>query len=227
VIENSCQLHLGDCLDIMQNMSDNSADVTIVDPPYGIDYQSARRSDKTQWKPKIRNDKEPFLGWGKDAYRITRKAIYVFYRWDKQQAFLNEIVSSGFDVKSQIIWNKIVHGMGDLNSEYAPQHESILFAIKDGFVFPRKRPRTIINQRRVMPNDLLHPNEKPVPLIEKLILDSTEIGDTVLDFTMGSCSAGVASVKHNRKFIGIEIDPDYFDIAQKRIAEAQMQPLLF
>jgi len=220
------ELIQGDCLEVMRGMEAGSVDVVVTDPPYGIDYQSARRIDKTQWKPKIRNDKKPFLGWAHEVGRITKRAIYIFYRWDVQEEFLKEIKKAGFSPKSQIIWDKVVHGMGDLKGEYAPQHENVLFGTKNGFEFTGKRPRTIIRQKRVMPEKLLHPNEKPVPLICKLIEDSTNKGDTVLDFTMGSGTTGVACIQTGRNFIGIELDPGYFAIAQKRIADAQAQPPL-
>lgn len=67
----------------------------------------------------------------------------------------------------------------------------------------------------------LHPTQKPVALLEYLIKTYTNEGETVLDFTMGSGSCGVASVNTNRNFIGIELDKGYFDIAEKRINEAE------
>ena len=70
-------------------------------------------------------------------------------------------------------------------------------------------------------NDGYHPTQKPVKLLEDLIQTYSNEGDTVLDFTMGSGSCGVASVNTNRNFIGIELDKGYFDIAEKRINEAQ------
>ena len=68
----------------------------------------------------------------------------------------------------------------------------------------------------------LHPTQKPVALLEYLIKTYTNEGETVLDFTMGSGSCGVAAVNTNRKFIGIELDPDYFKIAQERITNARI-----
>ena len=70
-------------------------------------------------------------------------------------------------------------------------------------------------------NDGYHPTQKPVKLLEDLIQTYSNEGETVLDFTMGSGSCGVASVNTNRNFIGIELDKGYFDIAEKRINEAQ------
>jgi site-specific DNA-methyltransferase (adenine-specific) len=66
----------------------------------------------------------------------------------------------------------------------------------------------------------LHPTQKPVALLEYLIKTYTNEGETVLDNTMGSGSTGVAAVNANRRFIGIEKDDNYFEIAQKRINEA-------
>ena len=67
----------------------------------------------------------------------------------------------------------------------------------------------------------MHPTQKPVALMEYLIKTYTNEGDTVLDFTMGSGTTGVACVETGRNFIGIEIDSDYFKIAQQRISDAQ------
>lgn len=66
----------------------------------------------------------------------------------------------------------------------------------------------------------LHPTQKPVALLEDLIQTFSNPGDTVLDFTMGSGSTGVACMNTNRNFIGIELDKEYFEIAKKRIEEA-------
>ena len=69
----------------------------------------------------------------------------------------------------------------------------------------------------------IHPTQKPVLLLEDLIRTYSNEGNTVLDFTMGSGSTGVACVNTNRNFIGIELDNDYFNIATERIATAQAE----
>ena len=73
----------------------------------------------------------------------------------------------------------------------------------------------------------LHPTQKPVALYEYLIRTYTNEGDTVCDITMGSGTTEVACLQTGRKFIGIELDPGYFDIAKKRIEKAAMSPPLF
>lgn len=81
-------------------------------------------------------------------------------------------------------------------------------------------PKTII---RIPQERGEHPTQKPVALYEYLIKTYTNAGDTVLDMTMGSGTTGVACVNTGRNFIGIERDPEYFKIAERRIADAQLQ----
>lgn len=66
------QLILGDCLEEMKEIPDKNIDCVITDPPYGIDYQSSWKTDKTQWKPKIMNDEKPFIEWLPDCFRIMK-----------------------------------------------------------------------------------------------------------------------------------------------------------
>lgn len=82
-----------------------------------------------------------------------------------------------------------------------------------------KNPSTVIYFKSERCHPRLHPTQKPVPLMEYLIKTYTNEGETVLDFTMGSGTTGVACVNLNRDFIGIELDPEYFEIAEKRINE--------
>lgn len=81
-------------------------------------------------------------------------------------------------------------------------------------------PKCLVYFAREQRNKV-HPTQKPVTLLEYLIKTYTNEGDTVLDMTMGSGSTGVACVNTGRNFVGIELDPTYFSIAEKRIAEAQ------
>ena len=83
-----------------------------------------------------------------------------------------------------------------------------------------KYPKTILEFSNAVRKGNFHPTQKPVALMEYLIKTYTNEGDLVLDFTMGSGSTGVACMNTNRKFIGIELDNNYFNIASKRIEEA-------
>ncbi len=219
----------GDCLEVMKDMEDNSVDVICADPPYGIDYQSARQTDKTRWKPKIANDLVPCTIWLSEAFRVSKDTgrVLCFCRWDVQQTFVMDIESAGFIVKSQIVWDKVSHGMGDLKGEFAPQHEIVLYATKGRYEFANRRPTTIFQVMRVMPDKLQHPNQKPAELMRRLTRPITNDTDIILDPFFGSGTTGVAAVRMGRHFIGIEINPDYCKIAEKRIQEERDKYALF
>jgi len=114
--------------------------------------------------------------------------------------------------------------MGDLKGEFASQHENIIYATKGRYCFRVNRPHTVMRFCRVCGSNLIHPNQKPVNLIEELIKAVTNEGDTVLDSFMGSGTTGVACVNLNRNFIGIELDEFYFDDAAVRIDPTYRNP---
>ena len=89
-----------------------------------------------------------------------------------------------------------------------------------------KNPTTLIEFDKIRRGSL-HPTQKPVPLLEYLIKTYTNEGDLVLDFTMGSGSTGVSALNTNRRFIGIELDEKYFNIAKERIEEAKNNQISF
>jgi site-specific DNA-methyltransferase (adenine-specific) len=214
------QIICGDCLVEMKHFPDKYFDLCLADPPYGIDYQSSRKIDKSKQFDKIANDKTPFLAWLPDVYRITKPTgcLLCFCRWDVQEEFKKEIVSSGFEIKSQVIWNRAIHGMGDLKGAFAPMHDIIWFATKGDFHFYSDRPKDVITVPRVSPDKMVHPNQKPVKLLEKLIMACVPENGMILDPFIGYGSSAVAATRENRRFIGIELNPEYVEIARKRVA---------
>jgi len=221
-------LHLGDCLNVMREMDDNSVDAVVTDPPYGIAYQSARRTDKRDWFPVIEGDGEVDLEWIAHSYRVSKNpaCLFCFCRWDVERDFMDGIGAAGWRVRSQVVWDRGIHGMGDLGRQYAPCHDLAWFATKGDYRFPNKRPRSIYHIDRLSACALLHPTQKPLALMKAILNDLTVPTSVILDPFMGSGTTGVACVQTGRNFIGIEIDPTYYAIAEKRIAEAQMQPAL-
>jgi len=149
-----------------------------------------------------------------------------FYRWDVQDEFLYAVKEAGFVVKSQIVWDKVMHGMGDLKGEFAPQHELMIYATKDRYEFKGNRPKTIYKQKRVDAEKLIHPNEKPVELIRKIILDITSPGELIFDPFSGSGSTMMACQKEGRSFKGTELMKEYFDSAMKKYITSNQQQSL-
>ena len=84
----------------------------------------------------------------------------------------------------------------------------------------KKYPKNLLTFSNASQKGKVHPTQKPVALLEYLIKTYTQEGETVLDFTCGSGSTGVAAKNTNRKFIGVELDQNYFEIAKKRIQES-------
>jgi site-specific DNA-methyltransferase (adenine-specific) len=218
-------IHHGDCLDVMRGIPDGSVDAIITDPPYGMNYQSAWRTDSSARKPKIANDQRPFIWWLNDAYRCTREggSLVCFCEWRHQEVFRTAIATAGFTLKSQVIWDREWHGMGDLKASFAPQHDVIWFAVKGSFSFPGKRPRSVVRCKRIAAEELVHPTEKPVDLMRQLVVAVTSPGGTVCDPFAGSCSTGAAAVLEGRKFIGVEREASYCEIATGRIAAAEQK----
>ena len=88
-----------------------------------------------------------------------------------------------------------------------------------GKTLNKKYPQNILVYSNASQKNKLHPTQKPVELLEYLVKTYTQEGEIILDNTMGSCSTGVATLNLHRKFIGIELEEKYFNIAEKRIEE--------
>lgn len=204
-------LYCGDSKEIIESSGGGIQwDAIITDPPYGMSFQSNHRKKKHK---EIANDKEQdFLIWC--CNKEANHSKYIFCRWDNI-AFVPK-------PKSAITWVKNNWSMGDLKHEHARQTEMILFYPGKNHMFPNERPTDVVNGCRTQ--NKYHPTEKPVDLMKKIIGWTDGV---VLDPFMGSGSTGVAAVQMGRKFIGIELDPDHFETACRRIEEAQKQTDMF
>lgn len=207
----------GDCLDVLRRLPDASVDAVVTDPPYGIEY----RGRSARHRP-IANDDRPFIWWLRDAWRVTKDggALICFCRWDVQEAFRFAIELAGFTVKSQVVWDRERHGMGDLAASFAPRHDVAWFATKGRFRFPGGRPVSVVRAARAHASALQHPTEKPVPLMQQLVRAVCPVGGLVLDPFAGSGSTGVAALLEGRRFLGVELDVAYSAIARQRLADA-------
>ena len=217
-MEEQYKLYNGDCLEIMKDIKDKSINLIVTDPPYLIDYQSNRRRNKYK---KIKNDIEAdelISNYFKECYRILKDntAIYSFCSWHNIDFFKQEF-EKYFKLKNIIVWNKNNRSTGDLKGSYAPKYELILFGHKGRRLINGYRYPDVLDAKKT--GNKLHPTQKPIDLLEIFIKASSNEGDTVFDGFMGSNSTGIASIKNDRKFIGIELDIDYYNIAKQRIDE--------
>ena len=212
------KIYQGDCLEVMQQMESESVDLIVTDPPYLINFRSNHRKVKYNEikNDKMKNNKDLISNYFKECNRVLKDdtAIYCFCSWHNIDFFKQEF-EKYFKLKNIIIWQKNNTSMGDLKGSYAPKYEMVLFGHKgrrllNGFRYP-----DILEAKRT--GNKLHPTEKPVDLLEVFIKQSSNEGDIVFDGFMGSASTGVACLNTNRRFIGIELDEDYFNTSEERL----------
>jgi site-specific DNA-methyltransferase (adenine-specific) len=211
----------GDCLAVLPTLPPGSVDAVVTDPPYGMSYQSNRSEDGPRFD-EIANDTAPFVWWLLGAASALRDGgvIVCFCRWDTAEAFRLAMVWAGLKISGQVVWDRGVHGMGDLNGSPAPRHDTIWIATKGRYTFPGRRPVSVVRHNRVAAEAMRHPNEKPIALMLELVRDYTAENALVVDPFVGSGSTAEAAVKLARRFIGTELSEGYANMARRRIADA-------
>lgn len=219
------ELHHGNCLDIMPTLEAGSVDMVITDPPYGMGFQSNWSKSGPRHK-KIVSDDSVDPRWIRPCYDLMADngGLVMFCDWKTSCEWRYHLEEAGLKVVSQVIWDREHHGMGDLTGAFAPMHDVIWYATKGRRTWQNGRPKSILRHKRPSPSaDNGHPTCKPVGLMEDLCRRTGN--GIVLDPFMGSGTTGVACANTERKFIGIELDAGYFEIASRRVAEAhESQP---
>jgi len=215
----------GDCLDVLNKIDDNSIDVVITDPPYGINYKSNRSElSNSITKRGLLNDIQ------EDAFKLLDSVckllldktsdnahLYFFCSWSVFVEF-KTIISKYFTVKTPIVWDKGNKGSGDLETDWGNQTELIIYCIK-GKKKINYRKGNVLNVPKLHTSKMIHPTQKPTELITELLEVSANHTDTVLDPFMGSGSTIKACMQKGINSIGIELDNKMFLLANKYINE--------
>lgn len=202
-------LYCGDCRGILPTLG--TVDAVVTDPPYGIDYGRSGGFSAShgwgQWRENVEWDATRPPAEIFDAIRAISKNQII---WGGNY-FTDHLPPS----MQWFVWDKGQRDFSLADCELAWSSEKRAARV---FNFPRGK--AILDGKE-------HPTQKPVELMKWCIKHLPDAAQTVLDPFMGSGTTGVAAVKLGRKFIGIEIDPGYFDIACRRISEALKQPDMF
>lgn len=241
---NEIQLYLGDCIEVMKNIPDNSIDMIICDLPYGATQNKMdKRIDLTAlWKEYKRiikaNGCIALFAQGTfyvDLVQSNRKWFRYDLIWDKvlTSGFLNakrmpmrrhEQIAIFYKkppiYNPQFTQGKPLHSKGTkykTKIQYNNNYGKYGAAQNDRAGSTDKYPTSIIKVAKPHPSQAQHVTEKPVALIEWLIKTFSDKGMTVLDNCMGSGPTGIAARNTGRNFIGIEKDPVYFNLAKERI----------
>jgi len=223
----------GDCLEQMKSIPSGSVDAIITDPPYGttackwdsvIPFEPMWEQLNRVIKPNgaiVLFGSEPFSS----ALRMSNIKNYKYdWKWDKivPTNFLNAKKQPMRLFEDIIVFNSKTYYPIMIKRDkpikgYATKSStnSDINLDKTIRVYTHKYPTNKIELKKLKGAE--HPTQKPVALMEYLIKTYTNEGETILDFTMGSGSTGVAAKNLNRSFIGIELDEKYFNIAKERI----------
>ena len=208
----------GDCLDLLPLCPSGSVDFVLTDPPYLVGY-------KGRWD----GDRKSIVGdddatWVRPAFseiwRVLKDDCFAvsFYGWPHADLFAGEFKAAGFRLVSHLVFVKNVWGLGRFTRG---QHETAFLLAKGHPKVRGKRPSDVFEWTREQ--EAIHPNQKPIGPLRKLLTAYSPSGGIVLDPFMGSGSTLRAAKDLGMKAVGIEIEERYCRVAASRLA----QELLF
>lgn len=225
--ENPVRLLHGDCLELMNDIPDRTVDLVITDPPYVIETTGAgiyKQADK-QYVKELNCMKDGFSEAVLDELCRVMKKINVYFFCSQKQIIplLDYFVKKRKCNYNLLTWHK-TNPVPACGNKYLTDTEFILFfrekGVRIGGEFKTKFTYYITPLNQSEKKKYKHPTIKPVNIMENFVLNSCIEDGVVLDPFMGSGSTGVACVNTGRRFIGMELDEEYFDIATKRIGDA-------
>jgi DNA modification methylase len=200
----------GDCTRILPTLPNDSVDLILTDPPYGVRYH-----DRTGRS--IANDDclDTVLGAFPDLYRVLKpdSLCICFYGWNRVDAFFEAWRAAGFRPVGHIVWHK----------DYASSTRFLKACHEQAYVLAKGRPPTPSRPLAdVQPweysGNRAHPTEKAVGILTPLIRSFSKPGALVLDPFLGSGSTAVAAALTRRRYLGIELEEPYCTLARTRLA---------
>ena len=231
-------LDCGDCTKKIKKIEDNSIDLILTDPPYNLGLFMKRREtnlgalrsnhfaasdwdhiEQREWEKKLKI-------FFKESSRVlkTKGAMLVFVSIIKVETVIKIAEKFGFYYKTTGVWHKTNPMPRNMNLHFIGSNESWIYFINDSKTGTFNNNGKPVHDFYQSSNIKLsekklgkHPTQKPIPLMEHFIKLLSNEGDNVLDPFMGAGSTGIASVINNRKFYGIELNEEYFNISKLRI----------
>ena len=224
ILTENYKLYNGDCLEKIKLIEDRSIDLVVIDPPYEIKTMLGGGTiGKRRYKEEVSTMINGFSEEVLDILCEKMKKINIYIYCSKLQVpkLLNYFINKKCNYEI-LTYNK-TNPTPLCGNTYLPDTEYIIFAREKGVkIYGEYKTKFKYYVDKVNKEDKKkygHPTCKPVPLLQNHIINSTNENDIVLDCFMGSGSTGVACINTNRKFIGIELDKGYFNIAIDRIFE--------
>lgn len=219
--KNKIKLLQGDCMELMNNIPNESIDLVLTDIPYNVvnrEDNGLRKLDKEN-ADILTFDLINFL---EQLYDKTKSTIIIFCGKEQVSiihSFFNNKQKKGKGTVRQLIWEKSNPSPMNGQHIYLSGVENAIWFKKRGGTFNAHCKNTVF--KYPIGRSKLHPTEKNHLLLQELILDNSNENDLILDPCMGSGSTGVVALQNNRNFLGIELNQDYFDIAKSRLEGLQ------
>lgn len=233
------RVHRMDAFEGLAQLADDSVDLVVTDPPYGI--ASANRT--TIRKGEVMSTKRAWGEWDcffrhpmdydvfvlrliSECYRVLRPggALYMYLARENCGYFIRQAVSRGFTYRNELALVKTTPLPSLHKKNWRSAFELCMYLVKGprpatfNFVSQRECVNTYPHASSVRHSD--HPTEKPLEMITRIVRVSSNPGDLVLDPFMGSGTTAAACVRAGRRFVGFDTSPEYVRMAQKRIADA-------
>lgn len=229
-------LYHGDCLEVLKTLEPGSVDAVVTDPPYcsggrqaagqrGEISKNGSRAD-SDWLTTDNMGTDTYLWFMRQFAGLCRLACsvgspaYVFTDWRQYTTIVTAWESAGWTLKNVLVWDKAKGGA--MGSWWRNNHEWVPIFVK-GKARPLSTHSYFNTWIEPKPVSGLHPTVKPRGLMDYIVSSITPEDAVVLDPFMGSGTTGESAINLHRSFIGIEIDAGYYEIAERRIAEAQAQ----
>ena len=228
---NRCSLYLGDSTKLVKELKKNGIKVNhiITDPPYRI----AKENNFTTMKNKrvgidfgTWDNAFDVCGWIGDFVDILDEngSMIIFCSYRYISFIVDELEKNGMEAKDIIVWQKSNPMPRNINRRYVQDMEFAIWSVKKKGKWTFNKPEDVPYLRSLFTSSLVsgveklgHPTQKSLKIMENIIKIHTNENDLILDPFMGSGTTGEACLKNNRKFIGIEVVPKYFDMCKKRI----------
>ena len=202
--------------DVERLMDGKKADMVFTDPPYGVSYQSNRRT-KTDKFDVLDNDQHILTGWIPLASSYSNGFMFIWTTWKVIEEW-NEATKPLGELTNLIVWYKKGGGIGDLKHTFTTDYEMAM-VFGRGAEITGKRIGSVWTISKDFAGSYQHPTQKPVELGVEAITNTTHQNDIVMDLFLGSGSTLIASEKTGRICYGMELDPKYIDVIVQRYVD--------
>ena len=204
--------------DVKRLMNGHKADMVFTDPPYGIKYEP-----KDEKKSQIKNDDIFLDGWIPLVEKYSEGFVFMWTSYQVVGKWLNITTPRLGEITNMVIWHKPGGGLGDLYKRFSTDFE-ICLVWNRGASLQDKRIGSVWQVAKHNTSQYVHPTQKPVPLVEKAIYNSSKTHNIVLDLFLGSGTTMIASENISRKCYGMELDEKYAQVIIQRYVDYTSNP---